>query len=317
MSKTFKNRVFGTCIVKSINSNFNADFSHQPRTLPDGIVYATDKALKYTIRNFLKQNYKDDKILYFKSFDKDAKPRSLEESYLNIFNKVGSKNEVLSNLLSCIDVRLFGATFAMKAQKGDNINLSVYGPLQINHGVNRFPENEIYSEQILSPFADKKADKDKKDGDGPDASTLGRQSKLKEGHYVFHFSINPINLQTSLDILNGEHSGLTEDDIKKLKETMRGGATLLDSSAKAGSENELLFWITLQENSKLVLPNFTSKLKIEKVDGSEKRSIDFDEVTKFLSKDHVKQEIENIELYYNKEFLDVNSLPSNAKIEHL
>ena len=38
----FKNRVFGCVIVKAVNANYNADFTHQPRTLPDGTVYATD-----------------------------------------------------------------------------------------------------------------------------------------------------------------------------------------------------------------------------------------------------------------------------------
>ena len=50
----FKNRVFGCAIVKAINSNYNADFSGQPRTLPSGIVYATDKAFKYMIKRYLK-----------------------------------------------------------------------------------------------------------------------------------------------------------------------------------------------------------------------------------------------------------------------
>ena len=31
----FNNRVFGCVVVKSINSNYNADFSGQPRTLPE------------------------------------------------------------------------------------------------------------------------------------------------------------------------------------------------------------------------------------------------------------------------------------------
>ena len=57
MSNTFKNRVFGCVVIKSVNSNYNADFSHQPRTLPDGSVYATDKALKYTVRNYIDKNY--------------------------------------------------------------------------------------------------------------------------------------------------------------------------------------------------------------------------------------------------------------------
>lgn len=68
---SFKNRVFGCVVVKSINSNYNADFSHQPRTLPDGTVYATDKALKYAIKNYLKDMYNDEKIFYFKRFNED------------------------------------------------------------------------------------------------------------------------------------------------------------------------------------------------------------------------------------------------------
>ena len=34
----FENRVFGCVVVKAINSNYNADFSGQPRTLPNGVV---------------------------------------------------------------------------------------------------------------------------------------------------------------------------------------------------------------------------------------------------------------------------------------
>ena len=62
----FKNRVFGVAIVKAINANYNADFTHQPRTLPDGTVYATDKAFKYSIRNYLNDKYADEKIFFFK-----------------------------------------------------------------------------------------------------------------------------------------------------------------------------------------------------------------------------------------------------------
>ena len=51
----FKNKVFGCVVVKAINSNYNADFSGQPRTLPNGKVYATDKALKYLIKNYLRE----------------------------------------------------------------------------------------------------------------------------------------------------------------------------------------------------------------------------------------------------------------------
>ena len=73
--KKFNNRVFGAVMLKAVNSNFNADFSGLPRTLPNGTVYATDKALKYTIRNYLKDIYtgsdKGEYIFNFKRVNKD------------------------------------------------------------------------------------------------------------------------------------------------------------------------------------------------------------------------------------------------------
>lgn len=50
----FKNRVYGLVIIKSELSNWNADFTGYPRRLPDedATIYATDKALKYAIRNY-------------------------------------------------------------------------------------------------------------------------------------------------------------------------------------------------------------------------------------------------------------------------
>lgn len=156
---SFENRVFGCVIVKSINSNYNADFTHQPRTLPDGTVYATDKALKYTIRNYIDRVYTEEKVFYFKRLNEDLNPLDLVGMYKRVFNseiKSDSKDKLLINLLSCIDIKLFGATFAPKGNDQKGKNISIHGPVQINHGVNRFPENSIYSEQIMSPFSNPK-----------------------------------------------------------------------------------------------------------------------------------------------------------------
>ena len=83
--ETYKNRVVGCAIIKAINCNYNADFSGQPRTLPNGIVYATDKAYKYTVKNYLKDVYHDDKIFYFKSLNANLNPLSLDEKYKKYF----------------------------------------------------------------------------------------------------------------------------------------------------------------------------------------------------------------------------------------
>ena len=148
---TFNNRVYGAAIIKSINSNYNADFSGQPRKLPNGIVYATDKALKYSIRNYWKTAL-NEKVFYFKSLSEEMSPRTLDETYAFHFGDFKEKDktklrlEVLGNILKCLDVKLFGGTYAGKT------NISIHGTCQITHGLNKFPENVIYSEQIMSPF---------------------------------------------------------------------------------------------------------------------------------------------------------------------
>lgn len=305
MSKSFKNRVFGCAIIKSINSNYNADFSHQPRTLPNGIVYATDKALKYTVKNFIVNIYSDltksqsdlekeekESVFYFQRarfVDGDIKVHSMASNYEFLFGKKaekGKKIEIQNQLYKCIDIRLFGATFTGDA------NVSVHGPVQITHGVNRFAENVIYTETIKPP---------QNPDETADMTTLGTQSKLQEGHYVHHFSVNPQNIGKDV---------LKVSDIEKLKEGLYKGATYYDSASKAGTENELLLWVQLKENSKIVLPSF-----VELVTVNENKEIDLSQIQTLLAKEHIKSEIEKIELYYSKGITKVIDSPEGA-VEH-
>lgn len=300
MSSNFNNRVFGCVVIKSINSNYNADFTHQPRTLPNGTIYATDKALKYTIRNYWKRVL-DEKVFYFKTLTDEMSPRTLDQTYEHHFGKDSLKVDkkelrfkVLENLLSCLDVRLFGGTYAGAT------NISLQGTCQITHGINRFGENVIYSEQIMSPFRNP----GEKNVEST-MTTLGTQSKLQEGHYVHHFSVNPKNIED--DATRVKSIGLTSDDIQKLKEGMRKGATYYDSAAKSGTENELLLWIQLKEKSKLVLPSL-----IDLVEINENREIDLKNITSLLEKDHIKKEVETIELYYIQGLTTVINAPENT-----
>ncbi|MGD1839611.1 MAG: type I CRISPR-associated protein Cas7 [Thermonemataceae bacterium] len=302
MSNTFKNRVFGCAIIKSINSNYNADFSHQPRTLPNGVVYATDKALKWSVRNYWK-NVLNEKVFYVKTLTEEMSPRTLDETYEHYFGEEKDKSKirvnVLRNLLSCLDVKLFGGTYAGKT------NISIHGTCQITHGVNRFNENVIYSEQIMSPF--------RNPGEKNTTSTmttLGNQSKLQEGHYVHHFSVNPQNI--AQDVARVEAEGLTEDDIAKLKEGLRSGVTYYDSSAKAGTENELLLWVQLQPAAKIVLPSFVELITI-----NEEKQIDLEKVKNLLAKPHIQSAIEKVELYYNQDITKVINAPEGAEVQEL
>lgn len=304
----FKNRVFGCAIVKAVNANYNADFSGQPRTLPSGIVYATDKAFKYTVKNYLKDVYPNEKVFYFKSLNENLNPISLDETYVKYFGeypkndkkKESIKPIVARNLLSCIDIRLFGATFAGQT------NISVHGPVQVNHATNIWSENHIYNEQITSPFSNKADDPEAEKG----MTTIGRQARLEEGHYLHHFSINPHNLCDITSLAGADCAKLTDEDIAKLKEAMRRGATWYDSASKAGCENEMLVWVQLKEESKVVLPNFTELVVLlsEKEDG--KCVYDFAQLRDVVKM--IVNEIESIDVFYNKQTCKLVNLPEKA-----
>lgn len=303
----FKKRVYGCAIVKAINSNYNADFSGQPRTLPDGIVYATDKAFKYSIKRYLKDAYENVDIFYMKTLNDNLNPRSLNERYENLFRaepKDETKKDVVKNLLSCLDVKLFGATFA-----SGSTSVSVHGPVQINHGVNIWKDNNIYTEQITSPFRNEKKDKD------PDTeksmTTIGRQSRLEEGHYLHHFSVNPGNLDDISSKIVGEGVKLSAADIDKLKVGMRCGVTWYDSASKAGCENEMLVWVELKEGSKLVLPSFATLINLEEEKENGKCVYDFEALTNKL--EDIKSSVESVEVYYNKQTCILKNLTEEVK----
>lgn len=314
-NKQFKNRVFGAAIVKAVNSNYNADFSGQPRTLPDGTVYATDKAFKYTVKNYLKDVYPNEYIFNFKRLDEDLNPYTLEEAFKAKLGKdkeldakkKESKQEALNELLHCLDIRLFGATFAMKAT-GGNIAVSIHGPVQVNHGMNVWHENNIYSEQILSPFRNPKEDEKKETGQ----TTIGRQSKLHEGHYLHHFSVNPKNLEDHQD---EKTKKLDDNDIEKLKEAMQRGATYYDSTSKSGTENELLVWVQLKEDSKVVLPNFSQLIELKEEKNDNKVVANLIEMNKTIEK--FNKEIEAIEIYRNASSIEIENSPNEATIKDI
>ncbi len=333
----FENRVFGAIVIKSINSNFNADFTHQPRTLPDGVVYATDKALKYAIKDYLKNNFPEEKIFFTKRFNESLNPLTLDETYKFFFKeypKIAKKTkkptkpakeeksdessaegstaifklEVLKNLLTFLDIRLFGATFAGET------NISIHGPVQINHGVNKFPENEIYSEDILSPFRNPGKDDESEKG----MSTIGNQTNLKEGHYVYFFSVNPVNILDYVKLIksqtgnesNTSINGINARDISLLKESFTRAVTALDSSRKINTENEMLLWITLKEKSKKVFPSFTELIDISR-DDKNQVIIDCTKLNPILKS--LNEDIKSIELYYDSNLTQIKGISDLSK----
>ena len=50
MVRRMNKRVYGVIGISSIMANWNADFSGYPKTISDGTVFGSDKALKYPMK---------------------------------------------------------------------------------------------------------------------------------------------------------------------------------------------------------------------------------------------------------------------------
>ena len=141
-------------------------------------------------------------------------------------------------------------------------------------------------------------------------TTIGRQARLEEGHYLHHFSINPQNLCDITSLAGADCAKLTDEDIAKLKEAMRRGATWYDSASKAGCENEMLVWVQLKTDSKAVLPNFTDLITLKEEKNEGKCVYDFAKLKEVLTK--VSCEIDSIDVFYNKQTCKLENLPEKA-----
>lgn len=309
----FKKRVYGAVVVRAINANYNADFSGQPRTLPSGTVYATDKTFKHAVRYFLNETHADKKVFYIKTLNDNLNPRTLDERY-KVFLKgkdSDSKVEVAKKLLSCLDIRLFGATFT-----GNKVeNISFHGPVQVGHAINLWHQlNPLtYREQITSPFRNSESKKAKGSNDvnEQEMTTIGSQSRIEEGHYIHHFSIYPNSLNDICSALGKGAKHLSIEDVALLKEAMRKCVTWYDSSSKIGCDNEMLVWVTLREKSRLALPSFVSliSLEAEKADGKCVYNLS---MLKDVIDKH-SDDIESIEIYYDNMRCSIKNEPENVE----
>jgi CRISPR-associated protein Csh2 len=357
MKNRFNNRVFGAVLVKATVANYNADFTGSPRTLPNGVVYATDKALKYAIRNYFKLD-SDNKIFYTTRYKKEnMHPLDINETYIELFgeypvlqevkkkksekddkyisrikeevDKFISENNgykidntmknnyllkkdidgkisfviighnpddikripILKNLFKALDIRLFGATFASKEG-----NISIHGNAQITHGINIYAQNNIFTEDIVSPFRNSN-----EKSEDSQQTTIGNQTVLEEGHYLHNFTINPKNSEELIQLIDNE-GYLTKEDIGLFKEAINRGVSYLDSASKIGVENEFSIFITLNENEKIQLPSFTTLIKVVEQEESFKRKLDLAEVKNLL--DDVVDKIKKVEIYIDATKLD-------------
>ena len=300
-------RVYGVLGISSIMANWNADFSGYPKNTSEGYIYGSDKALKYPMKKMWDDEGK--KVLYIKSmkFTKEGKkgeislvPRNLKERYEYLFNVPDLKEcknveEILKNLMSAVDVKNFGATFA---ESGSNI--AITGAVQIGQGFNKFEDTNVEEQQILSPFR-----VDKSNDDEAKNSTLGTKIVSDEAHYFYPFVINPMAYKSLVEL--GVTDGYTDEDYENFHRTALVSATSFATNSKVGCENE--FALFVETNPDTYLPNLSEYIRFKK-DG-EKNVISIQCTDLF---EQMKDAIQKIEVYYNPYTTVLEGLTEDMKV---
>ena len=302
-------RVYGVLGISSIMANWNADFSGFPKTTSDGETFGSDKALKYPMKKMW--DNEGQKVLYIKSMkfakDNSLVPNSLAERYEVLFGEGTLKNskdskEVLSNLMSAVDVKNFGATFAEAKN-----NFSITGAVQFGQGFNKYEDTQAEEQQILSPFRDGSKDKEK-EGEAKN-STLGTKITSNEAHYFYPFVINPLAYKELVNL--GVTDGYTEEDYQNFKRTALTATTSYATNAKEGCENEFALFVETEPD--LYLPNLSEYMTFEK--GENTNIIDLKNCSEILAE--LKGRIKSVEIYYNPYTTRLENEPEEAKIYNI
>lgn len=282
------NRVYGVIGIKAKMANWNADFTGRPKSTSNGDIFGSDKALKYPMKKMWENEGK--KVLYIKSWKEEKgsiAPNQLGERYASLFGTIDKKTEtkeVMNNLFNAIDVKNFGATFAVESQ-----NISITGAVQLGQGFNKFDDTNIEVQDILSPFQNSnKADSQQ--------STLGTKITVDEAHYFYGFSINPRNYDEYKALLGNDFQGYTEADYQEFKRVALVSATAYSTNSKFGCENEFALFVECKD-SETYLPDLSDYVKFD----SQKREIDLSEVEKLVGDKAA------VEVYYNPYKLSIKT----------
>ena len=298
-------RVYGVLGISSIMANWNADFSGFPKTTSDGATFGSDKALKYPMKKMWDNEGK--KVLYIKSMklsDPGKKgeisliQNSLRERYEILYGASDLKDVtvVLKNLMNCIDVKNFGATFA---ETGSNI--SITGAVQIGQGFNKYEDTHPEEQQILSPFRDEKAKKNDEDAKN---STLGTKIVSNEAHYFYPFVINPMAYKELIEL--GVTEGYTEEDYQNFRRTSLVSATSFATNSKVGCENEFALFVETKADT--YLPNLSEYIRFEKETDKNVIEIQCGELLEELGED-----IEKVDIYYNPHTTTLKGVSENMR----
>jgi len=323
-NKTVKNRseIVFLYDIKDTNPNGDPD-ENRPRIDEEtSINLVTDVRLKRTIRDYL-ANYKSKEIFIIEEKREDetqkSRTRRLAEFIIKIKEKDNSKFEnwdvdtntlnkmndteiekEIKNKISIkeleelllelyLDIRLFGATIAVKES-----TITKIGPVQFKFG------------RSLHKVEDKRI---------PGTTVLPSREGVKQGTFTEIYML-PYSLICFYGIINenaAKSTNLTEDDVKDLLEGIWNGTKNLITRSKVGQVPRLLLRVIYKENNFHIgdldkkirlLDNDNKEIDKDGISGKKIRNIsDIKiDITKLLNTlDSHKEKIEKVECKVNED----------------
>ncbi len=196
--------------VKNANPNGDPLNGNRPRTDFEGNGEITDVCLKRKIRDRLQE---DGESIFVQSDEKKNDDyKNLKERAEGVLGKdtlnPKKTNRDEASKKACdtwFDVRAFGQVFAFgKTKEADGVSIPIRGPLTIQSAFSLEPV-DITSTQITKSVSGEG------DGSKKGSDTMGMKHRVDEGVYVTFGAMTP---------QLAERTGFSDDDAKKIKETL-------------------------------------------------------------------------------------------------
>jgi len=302
MAQIIKNRSEILFIYDVTDANPNGDTDeNKPRVDEEtGINIVTDVRLKRTIRDYL-QNFKGEEIFVREERDEKGELRTKE----SIYEQYGSPQEIIKR---CIDIRLFGGTFALKKKDKKSTEkeqveraFALTGPVQFKFGrsLHKVSEPELVRGTTVMPSAEKRG-----------AGTFWEAYILPYSLIAFYGIVNENAAKDTF---------LTEDDIDLLLDGLWNGTKNLITRSKVGQMPRLLLQVVYKEKN-YHIGELDHRIKIlsekrdEEIRRIEEIKLDLTELSEVLEEN--KDKIEKIR-YAKDKYLEVIKEGKSVNIDEL
>ncbi len=306
MAEVIKNRAEILFLYDVTDANPNGDpiDENKPRIDEEsGVNIVTDVRLKRTIRDYL-HDFKGQEIFVREERDSEGELRTKE----SIYEGYGSPEEVIKK---CIDIRLFGGTFALKKKGGKKAEseegvpteraFALTGPVQFKFGrsLHRVGEPTYVKGTTVLPSAEKKA-----------AGTFWEAYILPYSLIAFYGIINENA---------AKETKLTEADVDLLLDGIWNGTKNLISRSKVGQIPRLLLQVIYKEKNYHIGEldqriKLLSKKQDEEIRHISEVIVDVTDLAEVLGKH--KDKIEKVR-YLKDEWLTLEKSGERAEVDKL